>query len=101
MITTPARQDGSGDPVDVDGDAVIEVRLEGLGTPFDPSDGVAEQLWEQGRVSLDGDAIVEIVDGGVFEGQQQLFIGTRGLLAFEVARLDDPQRVCVDVQHPS
>lgn len=96
-----ARQDGSGNPVEVDGDAVLEVRLEGLALPFDLPDDVEERLWDQGRVSLDGDAIVEIVDAGVFEGQQQLFIGTRGLLAFEVARLDDPQRVYVDVQHPS
>jgi hypothetical protein len=91
-----ARALGSGDVIDVDGDAILRVLLEGMALPPD----LDEDTWDGGRAILGGAAIVEVVDDGVFEGQHQLFIGTTGLHHFEVTRRSDPRRVVVDVQHP-
>jgi hypothetical protein len=88
-----ARQLGSGEPVAVAGDAVLQVLIEGVAIPPD----LDEELWDGERVVFGGDAIVEVVDDGVFEGQHQLFIGTTGLHDFDVARLGGPERVYVDV----
>ncbi len=87
---------GRGEQLDVEGDAILAVTLKGMALPPE----LEEDLWDDGRVALDGDGIVEVVDGGVFEGRQTLFIGTTGLHPFEVERLDDPQRVVIDV-HPT
>jgi hypothetical protein len=84
---------GSGAPVDVAGDAVLQVLIEGVALP----PALDEELWDGERVVFGGDAIVEVVDDGVFEGQHQLFIGTTGLHDFDVARLGGPERVYVDV----
>jgi hypothetical protein len=88
---------GSGHSVDVDGDAILEVTLTGMALPPE----LDEDLWDDGRIHVGGDGIVEIVDRSVYEGQQQIFIGTTGLHAFSVDRLSDPQRVYIDVSHGS
>jgi hypothetical protein len=87
------RQLGSGAPIAVDGDAVLQVLIEGVALP----PALDEELWDGGRVVFGGEAITEVVDDGVFEGQHQLFIGTTGLHDFDVARLGGPERVYVDV----
>ena len=43
--------------------------------------------------------VQELRLGGVFEGYYDAFVGVREQAAFRVFRLDDPQRVVVDVQH--
>ncbi len=88
---------GSGESVEVDGDAVLEVTLTGMALPPD----LDEDLWDDERISVDGDGIVEIVNRSVFEGRQQIFIGTTGINGFSVDRLSDPQRVYIDVEHGS
>ncbi len=92
-----AASPGSGKPIDLEGDAVLAVTLKGMALPPE----LDEELWDDGRATLDGDGIVEVVDGGAFEGRQTLFIGTTGLHSFEIERLDDPQRVVVDVSPTS
>ncbi len=86
---------GSGKPVDVEGAAILQVTLTGMALPPD----LDEELWDDERISVEGDGIVEIVDLSVYEGQQQIFIGTTGLNGFSVDRLSDPQRVYIDVDH--
>jgi hypothetical protein len=86
---------GSGNPVDVDGDAILMVLLEGMALPPE----LDEELWDEERVEFGGAGIVEVVDVGWFEGQHQLFIGTTGLHDFDVSRLADPERVYIDVHH--
>lgn len=89
--------DGRGDLVEVEGDAVIEVILTGMALP--PM--LEEDVWDEGAYPLGGEGIVEVVDAGVFEGRHQLFVGTTGLNHVVVDRVDDPQRVVVDVAHGS
>jgi hypothetical protein len=88
---------GRGDPVDVEGDAVIEVTLTGMALP--PM--LDEDVWDEDAYRVGGEGIVEVVDAGVFEGRHQLFVGTTGLNHVVVDRAEDPQRVLVDVAHGS
>ena len=88
---------GSGHQVDVEGDAILEVTLTGMALPPD----LEEDLWDDERIAVEGDGIVEIVNLSVYEGRQQIFIGTTGLNDFSVDRLEDPQRVYIDVDHAS
>ncbi len=83
-----ARQEGSGHELEVEGDAIIEVVLTGTAPPDTTIDFDA---------SFGGDAVVEVVDGGWFEGRHQLFLGTTGLHDFGAAQLDAPRRVYLDV----
>lgn len=94
--TDDPRQDGSGDPVDVDGDAVLSVVLTGIGLPFDT--GVDEV---SGDPSLPGDleVVTDVVLGSTFEGQYGAFIGVSGERPFTVQRLASPPRVVIDVAH--
>jgi len=95
--TDDPSEQGSGDPVEVAGDAVLAVIVTGTGYPFDT--GVDE-------VSADpslppGLQVVRDVQlGAVFEGQYEAFIGLRGERPFTVTRLADPARVVIDIAHP-
>lgn len=93
------RSAGSGFEVDVEGEAVLQLSLQGMAIPGDLPEDVQDRLWQEESVAVDGAGIVEIVNDSLFEGQQELFIGTSGVNAFDVGHLDDPQRVFVDVQH--
>ena len=90
------RQQGSGDPIDVDGEAVLALRITGVGYPMDT--GVEEQP-EPPSVPRGAKVVQEISRGSVFEGQHEVFIGTSGKAPFRVFRLDDPARVVVDFRH--
>lgn len=83
-----AIQDGSGHELEVEGEAIIEVVLTGTAPP----DTTLEL-----DASFGGEAIVQVVDGGWFEGRHQLFVGTTGYHDIEAAQLDDPRRVYLDV----
>ena len=89
------RQDGSGNPVEVEGEAVLSVTITGTGYPMDT--GVDEVTSDP---ALPGDlqVVQDVVLGAVFEGQYEAFIGTSGKAPFRVFRLDDPARVVVDVR---
>lgn len=99
-----ATDDGSGEPVDVDGDEVLQVRLSGMALPTDVP-GVTE--YDRGRVDPDGtEAVEEVVYRFWFEGYTTTFIGVdrddgTGRPAFRVFALDDPARVVVDVRRPT
>jgi hypothetical protein len=88
---------GSGERVEVDGEAILQLNLTGMALPPD----LDEDLWDGERIAFAGDGIVEIVDRSVYEGQHLVFIGTTGLVDFSVDRLDQPQRVYIDVAHAS
>ena len=88
-------QQGSGDPVEVQGEAVLAVTITGTGYPFDT--GVDEVAGDP--VLPSGLQVVQdVVLGAVFEGQYEAFVGTSARAPFRVFRLDDPARVVVDVR---
>ncbi len=91
-----ARAQGSGQRVDVDGDAVLEVGVRNVALPPQLPDDV--EVWDESPLAgPDGDGIVEVVDGNVFEGQHQFFVGATDERPYVVERLDDPQRLVIDV----
>jgi hypothetical protein len=57
---------------------------------------------ETDRVAAPGEAAVltEVVVGGVYEGQKQVFLGLTEEVPVRVARFEDPERVVIDLDHP-
>lgn len=95
-----AHDDGSGELVDVDGDAILSVRISGTAMPTDS--GVEE--YDGTTVDPDDDpdeeSVEEVVYRFWFEGYTTAFIGVDGDPSpFRVFALEDPARVVVDVQH--
>lgn len=88
-------QDGSGDPVEVAGDATLVVRIEGAGYP----DDTGQQEARTASVPKDARVVREVRLGAVFEGVYEAFIGVSAEKPFRVLRLADPARVVVDVRH--
>lgn len=92
-----AVDDGSGHPVEVDGDAILRVSLSGTANPMDSG------VEGYSRDRLDA-SVTEVVDEIVyrywFEGYTTAFIGLDGgERPFRAFLLEDPTRVVVDVQH--
>ena len=92
-----ASDDGSGDAVEVDGDAILRVSLSGTATPMDS--GVDE--FSGDRIEPAGtESVEEIVYRYWFEGYTTAFIGVDDAeRPFRVFLLEDPMRVVVDVRH--
>jgi hypothetical protein len=97
--TVRPRADGSGDPVKLRGTVYLQVILRGMGLPYDT--GVTPEGDSTTRIPGTGtQGIAEIAPGGVFEGDQQAFIGLTGApRPFRAFALANPTRVVVDVQH--
>lgn len=92
-----ALDDGSGHHVDVDGDAILQVRISGTAAPTDS--GVPGADRTPIRPS-DTEAVEEVVYRTWFEGYSTAFVGVDdGERPFRVFLLTDPTRVVLDVQH--
>lgn len=96
--TTHPVYEGSGDPVALRGDVFLSVVLRGLGLPYDT--GLAPFGSDTTRLPGNGaEGVAEIAPGGVFEGEQQAFIGLTGTKRpFRAFALANPTRVVVDVR---
>lgn len=89
--------DGSGFPVDLAGDHVLQVVAQGMAYP-EPGD----TAYDPGSLLVDGGELLqvsEVLRGAPFEGQVQVFIGTREQAPFRVFRLAGPERLVIDLQH--
>lgn len=89
--------DGSGFPVDLAGSKVLLVTAQGMAYP-EPGD----TAYDPGLLLIDGgdlQQVSEILRGGPFEGQVQVFIGTQEQAPFRVFRLSGPERLVIDIQH--
>lgn len=96
--TDDPRAAGSGNPVQVAGDAVISIDATGIQLPTEPG---AQEYTGPERLTPDASGVVEeVVVGTLFEGQQQLFVGVASEQPYRVFRLADPPRLVVDVRHP-
>ena len=93
------RQDGSGFEVEVAGNTTLEVRLLSIAMPGDGPEGA--ELFMDDVAGPPGGVILEVVNDNVFEGHHTFFIGLDEELPYRVARLDDPQRVVIDLVHPT
>lgn len=89
------RSQGSGDPVAVDGAAVIRVMLTGAGLPTDT--GVQEYPGPDPLSSGGTEVITEVVFDATFEGTTVAFVGTEERSPFRVYLLQAPTRVVLEV----
>lgn len=93
-----ARSQGSGAPVEVEGEAVLQVTLSGVGYPTDT--GIEEY---DGSAPLPGngtETVTEVVWDATFEGTSVAFVGLDEQTPFRVYLLEQPTRVVLDVVHP-
>jgi hypothetical protein len=93
-----ARSQGSGAPLEVEGDAVLQVTLSGVGYPTDT--GIEEY---DGAAPLPGngtETVTEVVWDTTFEGTSVAFVGLAERTPFRVYLLEQPTRVVLDVVHP-
>jgi hypothetical protein len=97
-VDDPSSQ-GSGDPVEVSGEAVLQVTLNGVGYPDDT--GIAEYSGPDPLSVADTEVVTEVAFDATFEGTTVAFIGTTSMTPFRVYRLADPGRVVVEVADPS
>jgi hypothetical protein len=90
-----ASSQGSGDPVEVAGEAVLQVTVTGVGYPYDT--GVEEWAGPNPLPGNGTQTVTEVVWDATFEGTSVAFVGTRGQAPFRVYALEDPTRVVVEV----
>lgn len=92
-------RDGSGLPMQIAGDSVLELVITGMAYP-EPGDPV----YDEGDYGLDTHqlgGVYEVIRTTPFEGQLQLFVGVNGEpRAYRVFLLAEPMRLVIDIQHP-
>jgi hypothetical protein len=94
-----ASSQGSGDSVDVAGNAVLQVTLTGAGYPY--ATGVQEYSASGPLSAADTATVTEVVFDATFEGTTVAFVGTTERAPFRVYLLDNPGRVVLEVADPS
>ncbi|WP_280338781.1 AMIN-like domain-containing (lipo)protein [Nocardia neocaledoniensis] len=94
--TGSAVQDGSGKPVEVDGNSILEVRILGSAYPFDST--VPPYAGPDPVTDPSVPGITGVYKALVYEGSTQSFIGvTAAEPAFAVSTLSNPTRLVVDI----
>ncbi|MGI8872773.1 MAG: AMIN-like domain-containing (lipo)protein [Egibacteraceae bacterium] len=92
------RTQGRGDLVDIEGQAFLRIIVRGVALPPDVPE---HEPWDGERLAgPPGANVVELVDGTIFEGQHVVHVGLRQEAPFGVVRLEDPQRIVVEIEHP-
>ena len=89
---------GSGMAVAVEGEAILQVTITGIGLPTET--GIDEY---DGSAPLPGagtEVVTEVVWDTTFEGTSVAFVGVTEETPFRVYPLEDPARVVLDVVHP-
>jgi hypothetical protein len=98
-VEPPLRQDGSGDVVEVAGNAFVNVRMEPA-SGFDVGTGEGVLVYEGPRripgSSAGTTAVLEVVRIGDFEAQLNWAVGLDERTDFRVLTLDGPPRLVVD-----
>lgn len=88
---------GSGAPIEVDGEAYLAIAIQNMTLPPELPEGV--EPWNE-RLAGPGDGVVvEVVSDTVYEGIHTFVVGTSERAPFLVERFEDPQRVVVDLFH--
>src|SRR5687767_5244098 len=100
-VEPPLREDGSGNLVELDGDAFVVVRME-QASGFDLSvpEGALVYTGPR-RISPDGTSVVrEVVRTGDFEAVLAWAVGLADRAPFRVLTLEGPARIVVDFEAP-
>lgn len=90
---TQISEDGTGNPVAVDGEALIQVSIGGI-----PNDPPAPQ----DTINADLPGLIQVVGAGAgFEGTVSYGLGTAQADGFRAFTLTDPSRLVVDIAYPN
>lgn len=93
-----ATSQGSGEEIEVAGEAVLAVALHNVTLPPDLPGDI--EIWDEDRLDGPiGGVIAEVVNDTIFEGIQLFFVGLDEERAFVIERFEDPQRVVLDIPH--
>ena len=92
-----ASSQGSGERVEVAGDAVLQVSITGAGYPYDT--GVEEYSGPDPLSAADTGVATEVVFDATFEGTTVAFVGTKVAAPFRVYLLEAPTRVVLEIRH--
>ncbi|MCA0145874.1 hypothetical protein [Blastococcus sp. LR1] len=88
---------GRGEPVQLEGGAVLQVEITGAGYPFETG---IDEFSSAGTVTAAGTgSVTEIEFLATFEGVTTAFVGTQAEAPFRVYLLENPMRVVVEVAH--
>ena len=102
-VDPPVHEDGSGNPVEIDGSAVLLVRMEPA-SGFDLGVPEGELVYTGPRRLGGADAgavtVREVVRTGDFEAVLTWAIGTNGRTPFVVTTLEGPDRLVIDFGRP-
>ncbi len=100
-VEPPLREDGSGNLVELDGDAFVVIRMEPA-SGFDLTVPEGELIYTgPRRIAGDGTSVVqEVVRTGDFEAVLTWAVGLSERVPFRVLTLDDPARIVVDFEAP-
>ncbi|TYP87870.1 AMIN-like domain-containing (lipo)protein [Blastococcus xanthinilyticus] len=88
---------GSGQAVDVAGNAVLQLELTGAGYPYDT--GVEEYSGPVPLTSADTSTVTEVVFQATYEGTTTAFVGAQERAPFRVYAEENPARVVIEVAH--
>ena len=103
-VEGPVTEDGSGDEVAVEGEAVLSVRMENASAARIDGEKVTRTYTGPDRVAAGGtpSAVVEAVDAGDFEGAVTWVLGLRRRApTLSVSTLGGPARLVIDVPGPT
>ena len=89
-----AQSQGSGDDIEIDGEAVLEVTITGVGYPFDTG---VEEYSGPDRIAAGTGVVTEVVWDSTFEGTSVAFVGVDAETPFRVQLLEEPARVVLEV----
>jgi hypothetical protein len=95
-VSSPIVACGSGLPVEISGDALLEVRMFAAVA----HDEAGEPTFGPQAISPGLASIIEVVTICDFEGQVTWIVGLSNEADFVVVTLADPARVVVDIAHP-
>ena len=93
-----ANSQGSGEDIAVEGGAILQVTLNGVGLPADT--GVEEYSGPDRLSSGDAEVVTEVVFDSTFEGTTVSFVGVTEETPFRAYLLEDPARVVLEVADP-
>jgi hypothetical protein len=94
-----AQSQGSGDDIEVEGGAILQVTINGVGLPADT--GVEEYSGPDRLSAGDTEVVTEVVFDSTFEGTTVSFTGVTEETPFRVYLLEGPARVVLEVADPS
>jgi hypothetical protein len=93
-----AASQGSGEDLPVEGGAILQVTISGVGYPTET--GIEEYAGSVPLSSQGTEVVTEVVWDSTFEGTSVAFVGATEQTPFRVYLIENPTRVVLDVVHP-